>query len=178
MSTKFLEEIFARLRGACWLRDEFAALDSSELVVRLSSLQKFLTLRARACQASLSLPESFMQRCRRSHMPLGHLMHCISEIRKWASYKCLESHSGLVTDATLDIRTESAMPITNDDPLLPFSLRIIFQKKVTAAFDGGRISADGGVLVLAGADKRLARALRWPRSSPALAPYGSRISAE
>ena len=31
----------------------------------------------------------------------------------------------------------------------------ICQKKVTAAFDGGRISSDGGVLLLAGADKRL-----------------------
>src|ERR1700748_3150101 len=51
--------------------------------------------------------------------------------------------------------TESAMPITDDDPLLPFSLPSICQKKVTAAFDGGRISSDGGVLLLAGADKRL-----------------------
>ena len=31
----------------------------------------------------------------------------------------------------------------------------ICQKKVTAAFDGGLISSDGGVLLLAGADKRL-----------------------
>ena len=47
------------------------------------------------------------------------------------------------------------MPTTDDDPLLPFSLPSICQKKVTAAFDGGRISSDGGVLLLAGADKRL-----------------------
>jgi Transposase DDE domain group 1 len=47
------------------------------------------------------------------------------------------------------------MPTTDDDPLLPFSLPSICQKKVTAAFDGGRISSDGGVVLLAGADKRL-----------------------
>ena len=37
------------------------------------------------------------------------------------------------------------MPATDDDTLLPFSLPSICQKKVTAAFDGGRISSDGGV---------------------------------
>jgi hypothetical protein len=47
------------------------------------------------------------------------------------------------------------MPAAADDPLLPFSLPSICQKKVTAAFDGGLISSDGGVLLLAGADKRL-----------------------
>jgi Transposase DDE domain group 1 len=47
------------------------------------------------------------------------------------------------------------MPTTDDDTLLPFSVPSICQKKVTAAFDGGRISSDGGVLLLAGADKRL-----------------------
>src|SRR6202046_5157792 len=47
------------------------------------------------------------------------------------------------------------MPTTDDDTLLPFSLPSICQKKVTAAFDGGRISSDGGVLLLAGADRRL-----------------------
>jgi Transposase DDE domain group 1 len=47
------------------------------------------------------------------------------------------------------------MPAAADDTLLPFSLPSICQKKVTGAFDGGLISADGGVLLLAGADKRL-----------------------
>jgi hypothetical protein len=47
------------------------------------------------------------------------------------------------------------MPATDDDILLPFSLPNICKKKVTAAFDGGQISSDGGVLLLAGADKRL-----------------------
>jgi len=47
------------------------------------------------------------------------------------------------------------MPTATDDPLLPFSLPSICQKKVTGAFDGGLISSDGDVLLLAGADKRL-----------------------
>src|SRR5271169_37757 len=47
------------------------------------------------------------------------------------------------------------MPATDDDTLLPFALPSICQKKITAGFDGGLISSDGGVLLLAGADKRL-----------------------
>ena len=47
------------------------------------------------------------------------------------------------------------MPAIDDDTLLPFSLPAICHKKVTAAFNGGLISSDGGVLLLAGADKRL-----------------------
>ena len=47
------------------------------------------------------------------------------------------------------------MPTNVDDTLLPFSLPSICQRKVTAAFDGGRISSDGGVLLLAGADQQI-----------------------
>ena len=42
-----------------------------------------------------------------------------------------------------------------DDTLLPFSFPAVRRKKVTAAFDGGRISSDGGVILLAEADRRL-----------------------
>lgn len=47
------------------------------------------------------------------------------------------------------------MPTAPEDTLLPFFLPSICKKKVTAAFDGGQISSDGGVLLLAGADRRL-----------------------
>jgi Transposase DDE domain group 1 len=47
------------------------------------------------------------------------------------------------------------MPTDAEATLFPFSLPSIGQKKITAAFDAGRISSDGGVLLLAGADKRL-----------------------
>lgn len=47
------------------------------------------------------------------------------------------------------------MPTDAHDTRLPFALPSIGGKKVTAAFDAGRISSDGGVLLLAGIDKRL-----------------------
>jgi hypothetical protein len=42
-----------------------------------------------------------------------------------------------------------------DDSLLPFSFPAVARKKITAAFDGGRISSDGGVMLLAQAERRL-----------------------
>ena len=38
-----------------------------------------------------------------------------------------------------------------EDNLLPFSFPAVGRKKVTAAFDGGRITSDGGVMLLAAA---------------------------
>jgi hypothetical protein len=42
-----------------------------------------------------------------------------------------------------------------DDSLLPFSLPSVERKKITVAFDGGRISSDGGAMLLALAERRL-----------------------
>jgi hypothetical protein len=42
-----------------------------------------------------------------------------------------------------------------DDTLLPFSFPAVRSKKITAAFDGGRITSNGGVLLLAAAERRL-----------------------
>lgn len=42
-----------------------------------------------------------------------------------------------------------------DDTVLPFSFPAIARKKITAAFDGGRITSDGGVMLLAAAERRL-----------------------
>ena len=56
-----------------------------------------------------------------------------------------------------------------DDTLLPFSFPAVGRKKITAAFDGGRISSDGGVMLLAAAERhlqladRLAAAIHDPR---------------
>lgn len=47
------------------------------------------------------------------------------------------------------------MPATDDDTLSPFPLPSLGGKKVIAAFDGGLISSDGGVLLLAGLDKKI-----------------------
>jgi DDE family transposase len=42
-----------------------------------------------------------------------------------------------------------------DDSLLPFSLPSVGRKKITAAFDGGRLSSDSGVILLGLAERRL-----------------------
>ena len=53
-----------------------------------------------------------------------------------------------------------------DDSLLPFSFPAVAGKKITAAFDGGRISSDGGVMLLAQAQRRLGIADRLARVIP------------
>jgi hypothetical protein len=42
-----------------------------------------------------------------------------------------------------------------EDNVLPFSLPSVRRKEITAAFDGGRISSDGGVMLLALAERRM-----------------------
>jgi hypothetical protein len=42
-----------------------------------------------------------------------------------------------------------------DDSLLPFSLPSVRRKKITAAFDGGRLSSDGGAMLLGLAERRI-----------------------
>ena len=43
-----------------------------------------------------------------------------------------------------------------EDNLLPFNFPAVERKKVTAAFDGGRITSDGGVMLLAAVEERSA----------------------
>jgi hypothetical protein len=47
--------------------------------------------------------------------------------------------------------------MTNDN-LFPFSFAAVSRKQVTAAFDGGRLTSDGGVMLW-----------RWPSDASALA---------
>jgi hypothetical protein len=42
-----------------------------------------------------------------------------------------------------------------DNTIPPFSFPAVGRKKVTAAFDGGRLTSDGGVMLLALADRRV-----------------------
>src|ERR1700720_3999331 len=48
----------------------------------------------------------------------------------------------------------TATPAMTDDNKLSFNLPSVSRKKVTAAFDGGRLSSDSGVMLLALADRR------------------------
>lgn len=48
-----------------------------------------------------------------------------------------------------------ATPAENDDSATDFSFPAIGRKKVTAAFDGGRLTSDGGVLLLAQAERTM-----------------------
>jgi hypothetical protein len=54
----------------------------------------------------------------------------------------------------------------NDPTVLPFSFPAVARKKITADFDGGRLTSDGGVMLLAMADRRLGLAERLARMFP------------
>ena len=54
----------------------------------------------------------------------------------------------------------------SDDIPLPFELPAVARKKLSAAFDGGRITSDGGVMLLAQAERRLGIADKLARVIP------------
>ena len=49
----------------------------------------------------------------------------------------------------------SATPAMDDDSHFPFTLPAVQRKKVSAAFDGGRLSSNGGVLLLRAVERKL-----------------------
>ena len=53
-----------------------------------------------------------------------------------------------------------------DDTIPLFSFPAVQGKKVTAAFDGGRLTSDGGVMLLAMAERRFGVADRLARAFP------------
>ena len=48
----------------------------------------------------------------------------------------------------------------SDDTMLPFAFPAVCRKRVIAAFDGGRLTSDGGVVLLAAAERRIGIAAR------------------
>jgi len=60
----------------------------------------------------------------------------------------------------------STAPAMTHDTILPFSFPAVHAKKVTAAFDGGRLTSNGGVMLLAMAERRLGLADRLARVFP------------
>jgi hypothetical protein len=68
--------------------------------------------------------------------------------------KALSLRKGMGVKTTLRASRLTATPAMIDDSQLSFSLPSVLRKKVTAAFDGGRLSSDSGVMLLALADRR------------------------
>ena len=64
-------------------------------------------------------------------------------MKKFVAYTSFDAHNGFAT------------PAMTDDTLLPFNLPAVCRKKVTAAFDGGLISSDGGLVLLPEEERRL-----------------------
>jgi len=56
---------------------------------------------------------------------------------------------------TPSLSTANASPAMTDDTILPLSFSAVHTKKITATFDGGRLSSNGGVMLLAIAKRRL-----------------------
>jgi hypothetical protein len=61
---------------------------------------------------------------------------------------------------------EERQTVMDEDIALPFDLPAVARKKVSAAFDGGRITSDGGVMLLAQAERRLGVAERLAAVMP------------
>jgi len=68
------------------------------------------------------------------------------------------------TDGTPKLRSDKFATI--DNTLFPFDLPIVARKKVTAAFDGGPITSNAGVMLLAQAGRRLGIAGQLARVIP------------
>ena len=60
-----------------------------------------------------------------------------------------------------------------EDPLLPFDLPAVSRKKVTADFEGGSISSDGGLVLLRAAERRLGLAEALAGLHPGVARPGA-----
>ena len=67
---------------------------------------------------------------------------------------------------TLSRTDACTTPAMMNDTLLPFAFPAVDGKKVTAAFDGGRLTSNGGVMLLALAERRLGLAARLARLFP------------
>ena len=61
---------------------------------------------------------------------------------------------GLVADADPSHNRIQATPAMTEDRLLPFSFPAVDRKKISAAFDGGRITSVAGVVLLGQAERR------------------------
>src|SRR5208283_3426120 len=111
--------------------------------------------------------------------PLARLIQRIAGIQKRVLYKPLSSRHELASRLSRSpARRESRHVRPFGSPDVPlFSFPTVHRKKVVAAFDGGRITSDGGVMLLGAVERQLgiadtlARLISDPRN-PALVTHG------
>ncbi len=84
----------------------------------------------------------------------------MAAIRWRVSRKLLIVFTDWVSKTDPLTRARRATPAMSDDTGAPFPFPAVGRKKVTAAFDGGRITSDSGVMLLAAAERRLGLAER------------------
>src|SRR5437762_11912906 len=73
---------------------------------------------------------------------------------------------GMIPRVEATPRSKERQTVMDEDTLLPFELPAVCRKKISAAFDGGRISSDGGVMLLVQAERRLGIADQLARVIP------------
>jgi len=61
--------------------------------------------------------------------------------------------------------TTNSTPAMTDDIILPFSFPAVHAKKITAAFNGGRLTSNGEVMPLAMAERRVGLAEKLARAN-------------
>src|ERR1035437_4435219 len=88
-------------------------------------------------------------------------------LRGWRAWcKALMRRRIWLLKPTPSPSTANATPAMPDDTILPFSFPAVHAKKITAAFDGGRLTSNGGVMLLAMAERRLGLAEKLARVFP------------
>src|SRR5450759_2966627 len=88
-------------------------------------------------------------------------------LRGWRAWcKALMRRRIRLLKPTPSPSTANATPAMTDDTMLLFSFPAVHAKKVTAAFDGGRLTSNGGVLLIAMAERRLGLADKLARVFP------------
>ena len=86
---------------------------------------------------------------------LAHLIHRIAGIRWRVSHKRLILFTDWVSRPLRSPDHSEPHPPCTTIRLQPFWFPAVGRKKVTAAFDGGRLTSDGGVMLLAAAERRI-----------------------
>jgi hypothetical protein len=78
---------------------------------------------------------------------------CVMGWRKWRKALIWVRKLGVSAEPAAGQKIPQATPAANDDIASPLGFPAVGCKKITAAFDGGQLTSDGGVVVLAQAER-------------------------